>query len=421
MPHFKIDLTGSNDPFSKVQKEVENARKRLQYIGRGDLAESKPSDSPLTIIINNLLRSSYGGMNVLREILLPEQGATPNQFDPLQAWKRGFSLEEKVHGKDVAKGLGFSDDPLFNLDLFGGRVKISPSPAGIAGFVGEVINPLDLLNWVTFGTGKALTTAGKTGTELLPHAFGDKTAKELTELLGEETIKGISATRVDELANQLLTKAKDNQPLIAEKIREGMEATGTVTKTPLPGATTYKPLVTRLQAPVFGTKIGEVPIPGSGVITRMATSVGNKFAQSGIGDALGRRFSTKFTPRTVPHSVVVRTITGDIVPGDPRWEENVNKIAQGFGMEEGSEVYKKFKEDLHAVFEKSRMNEDDFKRNVEFIFKGLSEKERKDIMYHAATGTPLDEVPERLRLPLKEFINWRESITKMYHNLGIQP
>ncbi len=134
-----------------LMSELESAPKRIEAVG-GQVGS--PKKALLPSILEGLRRTDYAATNLLRELIPGQQGSETPGFDPGAAIMRGLRGEEKITGKDLVSQLGVSDKPLFEANV--GPVKISPSAAGIAGFATEVLNPLNPVNWLTFGTGGAV-------------------------------------------------------------------------------------------------------------------------------------------------------------------------------------------------------------------------------------------------------------------------
>ena len=106
--------------------------------------------NPLGWLLENLPRSSYAANNLLKEFIDDSEGNTPDRFDPLAAWVRGFRKQETPLGKDIMEGLGLSGDKA----IFGGGDPHiwNPSPAGLAGLATDILNPTDPINWVRVRT-----------------------------------------------------------------------------------------------------------------------------------------------------------------------------------------------------------------------------------------------------------------------------
>ena len=101
-------LRGVTSPtVSSTARSVENARQRLESVGM-EAPRSKPNF--LVSLLETLSRPGYAGANLLQEITSPYEGATPNKFDPLSAFWRGLTLQEKTTGKDIMTDLGLPSE-----------------------------------------------------------------------------------------------------------------------------------------------------------------------------------------------------------------------------------------------------------------------------------------------------------------------
>lgn len=417
---FGSPVDNEEDDFNKVIREVSNAQKRIQAAGRGDSIEESPTPGFLAKAMDLLMRSSYGANNALREIIDPSRGKTPGQFDPIKALVRGYKNEEKTTGKQIFQDMGMSTDPLFSVKPFkflGSDIKFSPSKAGIAGFATDVLNPLDALNWLTFKVGPIAKTVGKSGIDLFPKAFGDIKSAEIVAELGEKA-KGVSGRNVAELyGNVLKAGGKDSVDKLSGFMREGMAETGSNLMKKLPGVDKRSSIKAGFHAPIINKKVGEVAIPGTDSIVKTLTTVGDRFARTGPGEALGKMFGGKnFVPRTVSSNVARRLITGDIVYGTKEWEDAVKEIGN---LVEGGVEYTAHRGELHKAYETSRQLEDKFSERVQHLFRGSNEQERRDIMHHIAIGTDIETLPEKIRPMAQQFKNWTHSIVKEYQDLGI--
>lgn len=416
-------ITGNKKDLDAVQREIENARKRLAVIGQQDLAQPKYQHSPLTRALETVLRPSYGSMNMIKEAMFKDE-RPGGAFNPLAAFGRGFSLQKKTIGKDIMRKLGVSEEPLFEAHLFKDRLRIAPSKAGIAGFAADVLNPLDPLNWLTFGVGKAGLTAGRSGMELLPKAFGTESSIRIADLLGNpKLLDDVTGRTVDDVATQISSIAQKHAPdkknEIMQEVHRGMLGMNTTTRTKIPGVSDKMAIKTRMTVPFTNKHLTDVAIPGSHHLVRAITSMGERASKTGIGDKLGRSFSTKYTPQTVPGSVFLRVLSGDIKPGDKLWENTVERLAHELHFSSGPKEYQRFKEGVHQVFERARKDEDQWRLNVEFIFKDLTIRDKKDVMRYAAENLPYDQIPKHLQPAYRSFQGWKQGIVKEYLDMGI--
>jgi hypothetical protein len=409
-----------DDDLKKVIKEVANSEARIKAAGKGDSIKESQTPGFLAKAMDVLMRSSYGANNALREIIDPSRGVTPGKFDPIQALVRGYKNEEKTTGRDIFKDLGVSTEPLFSVKpfkMFGSDIKFSPSKAGIAGFATDILNPLDALNWLTFKVGPIAKTVGKSGIDLFPKAFGDLRSAEIVAELGEKA-KGVSGKNVAELyGNILRAGGKDGVDNLSRFMRKGMDETNTNLKTKLPGIDKRSSIKAGIHVPIINKAVGEVSIPGTDSVVKTMTAVGDRFARTGPGEALGKMFGgKKFTPRTVSSNVARRLITGNVEYGTKEWDDAFKQVTD---LVEGKAEYTTHREDLHKTFETARQLEDDFSKRVQTIFRGSTIPERKLILDTVARGADTELLPEKLRPMAQQFKSWTHSIVKEYQDMGI--
>jgi len=123
--------------------------------------------------------------------------------------------------------------------------------------------------------------------------------------------------------------------------------------------------------------------------------VGDRFARTGAGEALGKMFGGKnFVPRTVSSNVARRLITGDIAYGTKEWDDALDQIGE---LVEGGVEFTQHRGELHKAYETSRQLEDAFSARVQHLFKGSSKQDRKDIMNHIAMGADIELLPRKVK------------------------
>lgn len=232
-----------NNYYDRLQTELENAQMRIRAVGE---EPDKKEFHLLPAIFEALRRTDYAATNLLRELIPGKQGDEDDVFDPISAFIRGLKGEERITGKELVSEMGLSDKPLFEANI--GPVKIAPSLAGIVGFGVEALNPLNPLNWLTFGAGKALTSG----------------AKGLAKEAGEE--------------------------LAERSLRHGITA--------------------QITNPLTGRVVGETAIPGTKKIAQALTPVAEAVKKSSPYQKLAKSFSTKYVPEDVPEKVLARTLKG---------------------------------------------------------------------------------------------------------------
>ena len=317
------------EEFERVRREVANLNTRLSAVG--EQPKKSPTSSPLLTILESLVRPGYGIMNAAREFSNPDYGATPGVRDVPQAFARGFRLEERSTGKDILTDLGVSDEPFADFNV--GKVNLKPNLAGLLGFGLDVLNPLDPLNWVTLGVGKAGIKGAQQlvkGRKLLETSFGKDVTEELIEKLGEDWVSRVSEDTVGSLVKKLSDRADKlgiqegiNAHAVSELMRKGIETQG------LKADSRIRPrlqnaIKVNLQAPIVNKPVAQFDLPGSRPLLNVLSALGERAYKSPVGQAMGQTFSTKFTPSTVPASVWTRFIR----QGARVKDESPNKLSE---------------------------------------------------------------------------------------------
>lgn len=438
------DMASNLDEYpQKVAKEIGNSYSRLESVGED--TQVPRQDSILTSLFRNLSRTGMGANQAL-DALITHQ-------NPWDAYKKGFSLEEPKWGKDIAhQRFGISDQPLFNANLAKPinwlvqkatghspdyHVDISPSKAGMAGLAMDVMNPLDALNWVLPGIGKATMRGGKTGLELVEHTMGKGFAGKLAENFGEDVISKLTARRAGDLSNKVdelisgAIRRNSLDPKVGKELLDsmnlGFDELGRTARTRIPGAQEHQRLALDIQLPIFNTSLGKLELPFTSPMVSGAKILGEKFANSALGDSLGSMFNTAWTKKLTPNSVLVNKLRGPDIPKvmEPDLAQLIRDVQHGIGQSAEKNLYeasgkeelkgfKRFMIDLFGPHMKSL--EKTFTASVENVFKQYSASERKAVMEAAATGA---EVSEKLKPAVDFFTNWRDALVKQYQQTGI--
>lgn len=430
------------EEFERVRREVANLNTRLSAVG--EQPKKSPTSSPLLTILESLVRPGYGIMNAAREFSNPDYGATPGVRDVPQAFARGFRLEERSTGKDILTDLGVSDEPFADFNV--GKVNLKPNLAGLLGFGLDVLNPLDPLNWVTLGVGKAGIKGAQQlvkGRKLLETSFGKDVTEELIEKLGEDWVSRVSEDTVGGLVKKLSDRADKlgiqegiNAHAVSELMRKGIETQG------LKADSRVRPRLQNaiklgLQAPIVNKPVAQFDLPGSRPLLNVLGALGEKTSKSPVGQAMGQAFSTKFAPSTVPASVWTRFIRqgarvqdespdklseliDNLRAGDPSTAPTTNlgtKALDDLETTSGEEAYKELKGGLYRMMEKARIKEQQFEREVTDVFEGLNAKERKEVM--KAVLYPDYKISDKLSPAVNAFKQWRQQVVDEYKSLGV--
>lgn len=427
----KVPQDTRMESLDKTIRQTENIKTRLTAIGEEKRIE-KPSKFNVTSLLKALARPGYAASGFIREFTDPDEGMTPGEFDPLQAFWRGLTGEEESKGSDIMKDIGIENDKL----------------AAVLGFALDVVNPLDMLNWVSFGVSKAITTKGLKGLPALEKAFGEKAASAIYTALGDSA-DNIGANTVGELSKKIMqTIGKDkvfSSDKLAEIMTKGMLESHSTLSTKIPYKE-IKRLTVGFETPLaFGkrTPLGAAEIPGSEAITGAVKKTGDIIKGTRLGDRLGKMFSTKYTPKEVPDSVILKKIqeqgvkvteqaaggytqaVKEAVPEvidntmeiGPQVNNAVQRVVEMSDVE-GAQVYKEFREGITKLFEQTPRAEEDFLKQVQYIFKDTTKEERQLVLDYVLNPESVD-LPESLLKAADGFKAWRDSIVKMYKDLEI--
>jgi len=306
--------TEEKDYMDTMASEITNLESRIKAVG-GET--EKKEFRLLPAALEGLRRTDYAATNVLREFIPGKQGATEDsKFDPIAAGIRGLKGQDKTEAKEVVASLGLSEKPLFKAKL--GKVNISPSPAGIAGFMIEAFNPLNPINWLTFGAGSAV----KAGVKGAAKETGKKTIEKGLQ-------HGISIKAVN--------------PLTGKKALEGN-------------------------------------IPGTKQLTTALAPIGKAIKESDPYQKLSKSFSTKHIPEDLPNIILSRQLRGDYVgeslenfvrSGSKQASENVAKqtVEDLFANPDAFLGLKVSPKDKGYIGEISKINPETNKISVKFADK----------------------------------------------------
>lgn len=421
-----------NEDLQRAIRQTENTKARLIAAGQGDKIEKKNQFS-ITKLLKALAAPGYAANALIQEFTDPSAGSTPNKFDPLKAYWRGLTLQEEVEGSELVKDLGIKNNKL----------------ASVLGFVWDVVNPLDLLNWVSFGVGKAITKGGLRGTAALSAAYGDEAAETITRLLGK-SVDDIGAETVGKLSNKIIDLAKEagvNTNELAKIMTEGMVKTHSNLTTKLP-YNTIKRLTVGFETPIGRNNLTQgIELPGTEYLVKAGEKTKDAFLDTRVGDRLAKMFSTKYKSKTLPDSVLLKKIqeagqklndikiddaqdaaksildeAPEIVPDSIEIGPEINKAVQRaveFTTEDAAEVYEKFREGITEIFEKTPRKEQQFFEQVETLFRGTTREDRQQVLDVLVGKLSEDQIPERLLPVVDGFREWRESIVKTYKKLEI--
>lgn len=353
----------------RVQNEILNTRKRLSAVGQDDLTMPPKDDQTLPKIFEYLLRSGHAATGLVSEVLAPNIGETPGEFDPLQALKRGYMGEEKLRTKDILTNWGVSDEPWFDKEIL--NVRVAPSTAGVAGFVGDVLNPLDPLNWLTFGTGKAAAGTAQ-GMPLLSKALGQDTAEQVASQLSPEIVGGLKGSTTGDLVNNIINKfpsLTEDQVNNIRGLLNTAQSQGLNLKTKLP--TDKKYLTAGLQIPLVNTKVlPQTRIPGTSPVV---TSVGNAMNKLGK-NKLVDDFKKKFIP-------------GHVSPLDTK---DVYKVLRGLEGQPGVEgsTLNEAQDFLKGVVRETedsiRYQAGESEKYLNALFDGMSKDRQSELLYQVS-------------------------------------
>ena len=342
----KVALGTTTSVGQNLTDRIQNAQGKIQELG-GDVP--KPKTTALGWLLENLPRTGYGATNMIRELLQPDEGLTPGEFDPLAAWMRGFNKIEQPLGKDIMTGFGLEGDKAM---LTGGDPHIyNPSAAGLAGLLLDIFNPADPLNWIGFGTGSAVKSGGLRGAKALEKSFGSQSAQRIASLLGDEAVSDIGARSVGRIIKQVTEGGKKigldetGMKNLTNYLRQGMSEAGTNPKTKV-NYWQGKPITVGLQNPfTLGLKgnFAEFAVPGSEHLTGAISKGINKFKQTRVGDTLGEMFEVGHVSKDAPQKLFVRSTTKDL-------DELVKRHRQGkIKLPATAKEIAAMKEDLNKI------------------------------------------------------------------------
>lgn len=333
--------TNPVDYTERAQNSITNAQRRLQNVGE---PLPKPKKGLLGSILDNLQRPGYAVNATIEEFLnRGSSGSTPDTFDPLKAFGRGFTLKDQVSGKNLAQGLGIPDKELFN--LFGWK----PTASGAVGLLWDIVNPGDPLNWVAPGVGK-VATKGARGVQVLAKAYGDDVARIIANNVykgADDLLEKVAARNVGELTNLVMKHAykvaKNPKTSLSMKeakslkkvIEEGLIKTGNNASTKLPYSIDM-PLAVKLANPYTGKIISEgVNIPGTAKVGGAIVSGLRKTANNPVINDILRFFKGNIASSKMSNSKLISKIAPKSV--DDVLEDMATNISKvGDGIEVGA-------------------------------------------------------------------------------------
>ena len=427
---YLSELLGKSQPKTDLEKtltEVSNLNTRLNTVG---MSPEVSSPGPFISLLRLLARPGSATLNVAREFTNANAGPTPGRFDPGAAFIRGLTGKQETWGKDIVQDLGVSSNPLFRTSIMG--MKIAPNAAGMLGTAIDLLNPLDPLNWLLPGAGKVGMRAIPKGMPLLERAFGSQVATELAEKLGPEWVENSlgrlyktgegSAETVGQLVGQVGHRAGKlgiakgvNPESVAETMLKAIEERGFNASTRLADKSKYA-LNMGIQVPFTNKTLGRVNLPGSQYIATPIARGMEKVAKTPLGQAVGRNFSTRFVPNTVPGSVWTRMLrsaadkptidTRGIIP-DPNLLETKS----------GQEAYQEIMEGLQGLTGKAASREQDYERALDEALKGMTDADRKELM--KGLVDPTYQVKPHQVKALEFLQRAREKMVEDYRRLGV--
>jgi len=343
-----------------LETELENAPKRIR--AAGEQPDTKEFHL-IPAIFEGLRRTDYAATNLLRELIPGQQGDEDETFDPVSAFIRGLKGEDKITGKQLVSDLGLSDKPFFETQL--GPIKIAPSVAGIAGFGLEAFNPLNPVNWLTFGAGKAITSG----------------AKGLAKEAGEEALE--------------------------RSLRHGISA--------------------KIATPIGQRTLGEVTIPGTKKIAQTLTPVAEAVKKSAPYQKLAKSFSTKYVPEDVPEKVLARTLKGKKTRkelekidelADFIRKRKPKPLEDVFQEVSGKQAFVDVRKAREAIEQMSRGEIDKVDKEIRELFKPLTKKQ-KEIITDAVGRRDPSKLPENLLPYYKSAVESLEGYKKQLMGAGI--
>ena len=366
---FNLKPVDEIDYQQRVQNEILNTRKRLSAVGQDDLVMPPKNDQALPKIFEYLLRSGHAATGLVSEVLAPGIGETPGEFDPLQALKRGYMGEEKLRTKDILTDWGVSDNPWFDKEIL--NVRVAPSTAGVAGFVGDVLNPFDPLNWLTLGTGKAAAGAAQ-GMPLLTKALGQNTAEQVASHLSPEIVGGLKGATTGDLVNNIINKfpsLTDEQVNNIRGLLNTAQGQGLNLKTKLPTDTRH--LTAGLQIPLVNTRVlPQTRIPGTAPVVTSVSNAMNRLGKNKLVDD----FKKKFMP-------------GYVSPLDTK---DVYKVLRGLEGQPGVEgsTLNEAQEFLNSVVKGTedsvRYQAGEGEKYLSALFDGMSKDRQSELLYQVS-------------------------------------
>lgn len=393
-----VQLNTITTSTSNPAREVQNAKRRLESVGGYE-----PPNKILTGLTNAfqfLRRPSSAVNNALRELLAPNTGETPGQFDPIQALGRGWNLTEDVQGKELLQSVGISDKPVASMNLpdwlpiFGGA-EVAPNAAGFLGGLLDIIHPADPLNWIVPGVTKLADKALLEGSPLLVKAFGDDAAARIVAALGKKADR-MTADTVGELVSKLQKKGGKT---VVDIIRDLDINPNTVLQPKTPKALN---IGIKLPYAARTDTLASFNIPGSPQLLDVIGRVGQWASDTAPGQAFGRAFQPEgFAPKTVPNRVW-RNILG----------QSGDKVEMTMGA---ADAYADVKKLLSHMNSGAKIKAADFGATVDKLFNALTDEER-NLVRRAVTHSEV--VPKHLQDAVDLFTKTMKDIPEQYAARG---
>jgi hypothetical protein len=402
---------------SNISQMSQNLKLRLNSAYQNPEKYIPRKSNLLLDVLNVISAPGYAANNLVK-------GALKGKAR-LSDYIEGFTGQQKTEGSELFETIG---------------VK-SPAISSVAGFLWDVFNPLDPLNYLQFGIADDALKGSLKGVDALTRGFG-KYGDEIVNVLTDagktvDDIADIGAPTVGKLAKRVMGMAGDKVPDVKTLMEEGLKLTGNVATTKLPYNSLKSITVGFGKHPFFSTPKTFHKIPGSKYLTAPITLAFQGIGKSKIGQVLGKAFNTKFVPNTVPDSVIVKALNSldnglsvdDVVTGvidDVTATSKLNIIP-------GSEAYEKVRSGLHDMMSKIDTGRKAVIDEVNIVFNKVQPQEAELITDLLASGkVTYDEVGKRItdldldnimskqaQTAMDSFANTLRQIPKKYADLGV--
>jgi len=395
--------TTAQTDYQRVLQEIANAQGRLGQAGQAQAGEPARSPGFLGTLFDLLSRPIHGINTMLQEFADPNVGFTPGVKDPLKAFWRGLSGQEKTWGRDLARSMGISDEErLFKLGPW------EPTKASLAGTLMDVFNPLDPLNWILPGVSKAPIKGAETAVEALTRILGEKVTSKFFKGMAPDTLAKLAKpASIGELLQKFTAFAYEHKltddpqkvvkALTALARKRGFNITDKLSPSE------FKRLSLGIQVPGFNKKIGTIPLLGTEHLVKGVEWAGDKLTDIPLIDQLLTKFSTKYVSKTVPSSVAMRGLAGAPIISRP-----------------GADVMHEVVEGLQAAARTARIRATtESEQALREIFEGMSLQERKDVKHAVALGKEASFTSERLRDAAKALKKYYASTLNWMRGFGL--